>query len=205
MSAPYPTNEKERLQALFDFKILDTQDEAVYDAITLLASQIMQTPITAISFMDADRLWFKSKIGIDASEVPREETFCSYTLLNPHSPLIVNDATQDPRFCNNIHVLGGANVRFYFGMPISTSNDEVIGVLCGTDTTSRDLITESQLAALRHLSKLIMAQLEMRKFILEVHEKVVMLEPVVAPHDSVFNVYQALNLKCDIALDKIKV
>ena len=119
-AARLPANESRNLAALERYRILDTLPEAAYDDITLLASRICGTPIAAISLVDAERQWFKSKLGLDVSETSRDVAFCSHPILKPEEILEVRDATDDPRFADNPLVLGEPGIRFYASAPLWT-------------------------------------------------------------------------------------
>ncbi len=162
MRAPIPANEEQRLAALRRYEILDTIAEQAYDDITLLAAHIAQTPMAVISLIDRDRQWFKSKVGISGTETPRELAFCAHTILTPHTPLLVPDATLEGRFADNGFVTGPPHVRFYFGVPLVTSDDFALGTLCAIDSTPR-LLSDNQIQALTALSRQVIKLLELRR------------------------------------------
>ena len=158
---PIPANEVERLTALRRYHILDTLPEQAYDDITRLASYICKTPIALITFVDSNRQWFKSRVGLDLEETPRDISFCTHTLTIPDEMLIVPDATKDPRFSDNPFVTGEPKIRFYADAPLTTSQGEVLGAISIIDVEPRD-ISEEHKQALQSLARLVMAQLEMR-------------------------------------------
>ena len=158
--------EDERLQALRAYRILDTLPERAYDDVTELASFICGTPIALISFVEADRQWFKAAKGLSARETPRSQSFCAHTIGSGQT-LIVADAQQDARFKNNPLVLGDPNIRFYAGAPIIDSSGHVLGTLCVIDTTARDL-SPQQVSALEALSRQVMTMLEQHQSLLEI-------------------------------------
>ena len=162
MEAPYPTNEPERVRALRRYAILDTLPEQTYDDITRLAASICGTPIALISLVDADRQWFKSRVGLpETAEMPRAISFCSHAILQ-EGVFEVGDAAADARFCDNPLVIGEANLRFYAGAPLVTSEGEALGAVCVLDRVPRTL-DAAQKAALESLSRLVMSQMERRR------------------------------------------
>lgn len=155
-----PFNEPERLAALQRYDILDTLPEQEFDDLTQLAAAISGSLIALISLVDQDRQWFKSKVGIEATETPRDISFCGHVVMNEET-LIVSDATQDDRFADNPLVAGEPGIRFYVGTPLVTSDNYVLGTLCVIDRYPRTLAPE-QLTQLESLSRLVISQLELR-------------------------------------------
>jgi PAS domain S-box-containing protein len=165
IQAPLPNNESARVNALYQLNILDTLPEPAFDDLTHLAAYICQTPVALVSLVDGDRLWFKSKVGLDVSEISRDATFCAQAILQTDL-LVVNDAQQDERFANSPLVVAAPSVRFYAGAPLITPEGYGLGTLCVLDYQPRQL-NSAQLEALRALSRQVMAQLELRRNLAE--------------------------------------
>ncbi len=161
-AAPLPPDEPARLAALRSYGVLDTPGEVAFDDLVRLASRICKAPLALVSLVDSDRQWFKARVGLDASETPRDLAFCAHAILDPQEVLHVKDALQDPRFCDNALALGAPHVRFYAGVPLVTCEGHALGTLCVIDHQPRQLDAE-QLDALRVLGRQVVAQLELRR------------------------------------------
>ena len=153
--------EKERLEELYSFNLLDTESEKEFDEIVVLASLICETPISLITLVDENRQWFKARIGIEVKETSREVSFCAHAI-NKESLMVVENALEDPRFANNDYVLGDPNIRFYAGMPLISSSGFKLGTLCVIDRQPKKL-TSSQQFSLQILAKQVVKQMEFRK------------------------------------------
>jgi PAS domain S-box-containing protein len=158
---PVPCDEAERIAALHECAILDTEAEDSFDGIARLAAYICETPIALVSLVDASRLWFKAKVGFDASELPRQSTFCTQAILKPE-PFVIEDAAADKRFAKNPYVVHAPHVRFYAAVPLVTPEGHALGVLCVIDHVPRTLKDE-QREALHVLARQTMTQLELRR------------------------------------------
>ena len=159
-AAPTPPRELSRLAALLRYEILDTPDESAFDDFAQLAAYICGTPIALISLVDDHRQWFKSRVGLDVSETPRDISFCTHTI-EGSGVFEVEDAQRDQRFRNNPLVTGDPHIRFYAGAPLTTPDGFNLGTLCVIDRQPRRL-SEAQLAALARLSRQIMRLFEER-------------------------------------------
>jgi class 3 adenylate cyclase len=161
MKAPLPPDEAKRLADLMGCEILDTAPEQAYDDLTKLASHICGVPISLISLVDSDRQWFKSRVGIDVSETPRDQAFCAHAILEPDI-LIVPDATADGRFYDNPLVTDDPRIRFYAGAPLITPRGNEVGTLCVIDRKPRVLKPE-QIELLGILARQVVTQIELRR------------------------------------------
>jgi diguanylate cyclase (GGDEF)-like protein/PAS domain S-box-containing protein len=162
ISAEFPRNEAARLDSLRDLHVLDTLPEPVFDDIVRLASLICGTPIGLVSLVDADRLWFKARVGLAAQEAHRELAFCAHAIVSTEPVFVVPDAIEDPRFVGNPLVTGEPHIRFYAGAPIVMPGGQALGTVCVVDTVPRTL-DASQLQALQALSRQTTALLELRQ------------------------------------------
>ena len=166
-----PADEAKRLETLRQYAVLDTPPEQAFDDLALLASQICQVPMAMVSLVDDKRQWFKSRIGMDATETARDIAFCAHTILRPDEVLEVQDASADARFADSPLVTTDPRVRFYAGAPLVANNGQPLGALCVMDRTPHALKPE-QLAALQALSRLVVAQLEQRRQARELTDEV---------------------------------
>jgi diguanylate cyclase (GGDEF)-like protein len=152
--------EERRLAVLHRTGLLDTSPEQEYDRITRLVVNVLNVPIAAVTLVDRDRQWFKSSIGIDDTETPRQHSFCSHAVALK-DVLAVRDATLDLRFADNPYVTGNPNVRFYLGAPLRTSDGETLGALCAVDSVSRTP-SPREIEILTDLADLVTEQIELR-------------------------------------------
>jgi PAS domain S-box-containing protein len=164
MNAPDPVQsntEAQRLHALREYDIMDTDAEPAFDEIVQLAAQICETPAGLISLFDSDRLWFKASYGTALKEVPGEHAFSRHVIANGGQLLIVPDASQDERFRDNAYVTGDTHLRFYAGAPLVTPQGQVLGTLCVLNNKPQE-IRPGQIKALVTLSRQVIAQMELR-------------------------------------------
>ncbi len=160
MKAPLPKNEAKRIKVLWQYDVLDTLPEEVFDELADLARLICGAPVALISLVDEERQWFKSKRGISIRETNRDISICAHAILQKEL-FIVPDATKDKRFKKNPLVMAGPKIRFYSGAPLISPSGHALGTLCVLDKVSRTL-TADQKKALRVLARHVMTQLELR-------------------------------------------
>ena len=162
--APDQAESQELLrQAQLDaMQVLDSDAEEAYDELTRLAARLCDTPIALISLLDSDRQWFKSRVGVQIRETPREHAFCAHAIRLPQQVMLVNDASADERFANNPLVTGEPNIRFYAGAPLVTSDGHALGTLCVLDSQARNL-ERGQVEMLQLLAREVVSRLEARR------------------------------------------
>ena len=165
MKPAIPKNEKRRLEVLWQYEVLDTVPEGVFDDLTELAASICESPIAMITLVDEKRQWFKSKVGVTVNETSRDISFCAHAILQPEL-FIIPDATKDARFARSPLVTGYPHVRFYAGAPLITPDGHALGTLCVIDKVPHELRPD-QKRALQILSRHVMTQLELRRHALE--------------------------------------
>lgn len=155
------SDESARLEALYEYKILDTDSEPEFDALTRLISEICETPTALVSLIDENRQWFKSRIGLEAKETSRDIAFCHHAIQG-EDVYEINDTLADKKFKSNPLVTGEPNIRFYAGTPLKSYTGHNIGTLCVIDNKPRTL-NDFQRRALSTLGNQVIAQMELRK------------------------------------------
>jgi sigma-B regulation protein RsbU (phosphoserine phosphatase) len=153
-------DEAQRLAAVRRYQVLDTPPDGAFERITALAARLFRVPISIVSIVDADRIWFKSHYGVDAEQVDREPGLCASAVLQS-GPWLVNDARNDPRTLANPLVAGELGLQFYAGVPLTTQDGFNLGTLCIIDTQPREL-TEDEVASLTDLARVVVDELELR-------------------------------------------
>lgn len=159
--APLPNNESTRVSILHTLQLLDTSEEEVFDRITRLAASVLNVPIALVSLVDKDRQWFKSRVGLAASETPRSIAFCSHAILQDQ-PLVVADTLEDDRFHDNPLVTSAPNIRFYAGISLRSLDGLPLGTLCTIDSKPKTL-TQRELAILIDLAGLVTREIRLRE------------------------------------------
>lgn len=165
-----PHEEEIRLEALYSYEILDSEADRDFDEIASLASQLCNTPIALITFIDKDRQWFKSKKGIGYAETSRDVSFCSHAILE-NEVMHIHDTLQDDRFFDNPYVTGNPWIRFYAGMPLIIKSGQKLGTLCVLDRRPKQL-NENQISQLRILANQVVKLLELRLLNLQLKKQV---------------------------------
>jgi len=161
MAAAPPSIEAARIAALNRYAILDTEPEQSFDDLVILAAYVCKTPMAMLSLVDEHRQWFKSKVGVQVRETPREVSICSHAI-RQEDLFVVPDTLEDPRFRENVLVVGEPRIRFYAGAPLINEDGFALGTLCVVDREPREL-DEDQRSALMSLRRLALAQMELRQ------------------------------------------
>ena len=164
-AAALPSTEADRLAALRSYEVLDTAGEAAFDELVALAARLTGSSIAAVSLIDADRQWFKARHALDPSETHRDYAFCAHAILKPERPLIVEDATADPRFRDNPLVIGEPGIRSYLGVPLVNPDGHALGSLCVIDLATRRY-DAAAVETMRTLARAVSVNLELRRTLL---------------------------------------
>jgi phosphoserine phosphatase RsbU/P len=164
-----PSREVERLSAVRRYDVLDTPPDGAFDRITALAARFFEVPIALVTIVDHDRIWFKSRVGTDATQIDRDPGLCASAILH-HAPYVVTDAITDPRTLANPLVAGEMGLRFYAAVPLTTPDGYNLGTVCVLDTHRRD-VTTRELETLTDLAAIVVDELELRLSARRVHEQ----------------------------------
>ncbi|HCS29634.1 MAG TPA: GGDEF domain-containing protein [Spongiibacteraceae bacterium] len=157
LTAPTPAGDEQRVAALHSLNLLDTLPEERFDRLTRLARRVFEVPIALVSLVDENRQWFKSRAGLDATETPRDISFCGHAI-HGQQVFEISDASLDPRFFDNPLVTENPNIRFYAGCPLHSMDGNPLGTLCIIDSKPRQLNHE-ELETLQDLA--LMAEREL--------------------------------------------
>ena len=156
-----PADEPERRSALHQLGILDTRPTESLDRITRLAARALRVPIVLISLVDEFRQWFKSRVGLDSTETTREISFCGHVVFD-RKPLVIFDASIDPRFADNPLVIGAPRIRAYLGIPLYTLTGQPIGTLCAIALQPR-AFRDEEVHTLGEYAKIVESELHARE------------------------------------------
>ena len=156
---PLSEDEPLRLQAVRSYEILDTDPELEFDALTRVASHTFSAPIAVVAMMDAERLWFKSKLGLDIPQLDRKIAFCAHAIVRPREAMVIPDLLSDQRFAENPLVANAPHLRFYAGAPIVDPTGLALGTIAVIDTQPRSF-SDAQRDALMDLSTLVVTALQ---------------------------------------------
>lgn len=173
-----PAQEAARLAAVRRYDILDTPPDGAFDRVTALAADLFSVPISIVSLVDHDRIWFKSHHGLDVQQVDRAPGLCASAVLQNDS-WILPDAARDIRSLSNPLVAGEFGLQFYVGVPLRTHDGHNLGTLCVLAREART-VTGQQIAQLQHLGSVVMDQMELRR---SARQAVAQLSDAVAKKD----------------------
>jgi GAF domain-containing protein len=161
-AADLPPDEEQRLAALRELELLDTEPEEAFDELVRRAAEATDSPVAVITLVDEARQWFKARVNLELESTDRDLSFCAHAILTPDDLTVVPDTLADERFADNLLVTEDPNIRFYAGAPIFTPDGHPIGTLCVIDAAPRGL-TDEQADALRDLARAVSRQIERRR------------------------------------------
>jgi len=156
-----PSNERERLEAVLEYDLLDTLPEKDFDSITTLTANICEVPISLVTLLDTDRNFLKSHFGVPFNESPRDISFCGHAILDDAEIFVIEDARNDERFHDN-PLVADHNAIFYAGVPLRNPDGYALGTLCVFDVKPRTL-NDKQKDALKALAYQVTNLMEERK------------------------------------------
>lgn len=182
LTAPFPPNEKERVELLHALELLDSPPEAPFDRITRLAARALGVPIALVSLVDDNRQWFKSRVGLEVSETSRDVALCAHTIALSR-PLVVADALQDERFFDSPLVAGAPHIRFYAGVPIVSTDGLALGTLCAIDQQPRQLSAD-ELEMLCDLAEILSQEVQQREMLLHARTQLKKSGSLLASHEA---------------------
>jgi len=157
-SPEFPADEANRIKTLKSLEILDTAAEDRFDRLTRMSKRLFDVPIALVSLVDENRQWFKSCVGLDVSETPRDISFCGHAILG-NDIFVIPNATEDQRFADNPLVADDPSIRFYAGCPLRSENGSMLGTLCIIDRVPRELSADD-IEALKDLASMVENELE---------------------------------------------
>jgi GAF domain-containing protein len=161
-AADLPPDEEQRLAALRELELLDTEPEEAFDELVRRAAAATGAPVAVITLVDEARQWFKARVNLELESTDRDLSFCAHAILTPDDLTVVPDTLEDERFADNLLVAEDPNIRFYAGAPIFTPDGFPVGTLCVIDTAPRGL-SDDQAQALRELAAEVSHQIERRR------------------------------------------
>ena len=157
-SPEFPENEASRVSDLKSLSILDTLPEERFDRLTRMSKRLFDVPIALVSLVDENRQWFKSCMGLDVRETPRDISFCGHAILGK-DVFVIPDASKDPRFSDNPLVVNAPDIRFYAGCPLKSLNGSKLGTLCIIDREPREF-SEDDIETLKDLAAMVEQELD---------------------------------------------
>ena len=161
-AADLPPDEEQRLAALRELDLLDSEPEEAFDELVRRAAAATGAPVAVITLVDEARQWFKARVNLELESTDRDLSFCAHAMLTPDDLTVVPDTLEDERFADNLLVAEDPNIRFYAGAPIFTPDGYPVGTLCVIDTAPRGL-SDDQAQALRELAAEVSRQIERRR------------------------------------------
>jgi GAF domain-containing protein len=152
--------ESERLAAVRDYNLIDTPPDAEFDRITALAARVFDVPVAVISIVDDERVWLKSRHGLDVSQVERTRGLGATGGLHEQT-LIIEDVATDARIAH-LPGAGTSPFRFYAGVPLKTADGHNLGTFAIADTEPRRM-SPTDAATLQDLAAMALHEMEIRR------------------------------------------
>jgi len=163
-NAPIPANEMDRILSLSDFDLDYSNHHDSFKDLAKLAAKVAGTNISLVNLVDAFTQWSISTHGLEIEQMPREDSVCQYTITTGDH-FEVTDLAADSRFKDKFYVVDEPNLRYYFGVPLTTDQGHNLGALCVLDNNYKQTLGPEKIELLKIIAGEIVNRLKTFKVI----------------------------------------